>query len=146
MGGMTTVIWTDVMQFFLFIGSGFLALIWMVSMLPEGWSQFITQAGAAGKFEIFRWVPPAGSEASFLSWMKDAEFTMWTALFAMPFQNPGRFRHRSAERAADVLLQVVARCDEGGDLQRRRSDRDHPDADGRRGAVCLLPAVPAERG
>jgi Na+/proline symporter len=86
MGGMTTVIWTDVMQFFLFIGSGFLALIWMVAMLPEGWSQFLTQAGAAGKFEIFRWVPPAGSEASFLSWMKDAEFTMWTALFAMPFQ------------------------------------------------------------
>jgi Na+/proline symporter len=86
MGGMTTVIWTDVMQFFLFIGSGFLALIWMVSMLPDGWSQFITQAGAAGKFEIFRWLPPAGSEASFLSWMKDAEFTMWTALLAMPFK------------------------------------------------------------
>jgi Na+/proline symporter len=44
MGGMTTVIWTDVMQFFLFIGSGFLALIWMVAMLPEGWTQFLTQA------------------------------------------------------------------------------------------------------
>ena len=91
MGGMTTVIWTDVMQFFLFIGSGFVALFWMVSMLPDGWAQFFTQAGAAGKFEIFRWVPPATSEASFLAWMKDAEFTMWTALLAMPFQNLAAF-------------------------------------------------------
>jgi Na+/proline symporter len=91
MGGMTTVIWTDVMQFFLFIGSGVLALVWMVSMLPDGWSQFFLQAGAAGKFEIFRWVPPAGSNAAFLSWVKDAEFTMWTALLAMPFQNLAAF-------------------------------------------------------
>ena len=91
MGGMTTVIWTDVMQFFLFIGSGVLALVWMVSMLPDGWAQFFMQAGAAGKFEIFRWVPPAGSEQAFLAWVKDAEFTMWTALLAMPFQNVAAF-------------------------------------------------------
>lgn len=91
MGGMTTVIWTDVMQFFLFIGSGLLALFWMIWMLPDGWAQFFFQAGAAGKFEIFRWVPPAGSEQAFLSWVKDAEFTMWTALLAMPFQNVAAF-------------------------------------------------------
>lgn len=91
MGGMTTVIWTDVMQFFLFVGSGLLALGWIIWMLPGGWAQYVAQAAAAGKFEIFRWVPPAGSEASFLSWVKDAEFTMWTALLAMPFQNLAAF-------------------------------------------------------
>ena len=91
MGGMTTVIWTDVMQFFLFVGSGLLALFWMVSLLPDGWTQLITQGSAAGKFEIFRWLPPAGSDASFLAWMRDAEFTMWTALLAMPFQNLAAF-------------------------------------------------------
>lgn len=91
MGGMTTVIWTDVMQFFLFAGSGLLALGWIIYMLPGGWPQFTEVAGAAGKFEIFRWFPPAGSEASFLAWMRDAEFTMWTALLAMPFQNLAAF-------------------------------------------------------
>ncbi len=91
MGGMTTVIWTDVMQFFLFVGSGLLALGWMIYLLPGGWTQFIDAGSAAGKFEIFRWLPPAGSEQSFLSWMKDAEFTMWTALLAMPFQNLAAF-------------------------------------------------------
>lgn len=91
MGGMTTVIWTDVMQFFLFAGSGILALGWMIYLLPGGWTQFLEVGSAAGKFEIFRWFPPAGSEQSFLSWMKDAEFTMWTALLAMPFQNLAAF-------------------------------------------------------
>ncbi len=91
MGGMTTVIWTDVMQFFLFAGSGMLALGWMIYMLPGGWTQFIEVGSAAGKFEIFRWFPPAGSEASFFEWVRDAEFTMWTALLAMPFQNLAAF-------------------------------------------------------
>jgi SSS family transporter len=91
MGGMTTVIWTDVMQFFLFIGSGVLALGWIIWSLPGGWGQFFTAGAAAGKFEIFRWFPPAGSEQAFLSWAKDAEFTMWTALLAMPFQNLAAF-------------------------------------------------------
>ncbi|MEO5720428.1 MAG: hypothetical protein ABIR71_03030 [Chthoniobacterales bacterium] len=91
MGGMTTVIWTDVMQFFLFAGSGILALGWMIYLLPGGWTQFIDAGSAAGKFEIFRWLPPAGSQAPFLSWVKDAEFTMWTALLAMPFQNLAAF-------------------------------------------------------
>lgn len=91
MGGMTTVIWTDVMQFFLFVGSGLMALGYMLYLLPGGWSQFIEVGSAAGKFEIFRWFPPAGSEASFLEWVRDAEFTMWTALLAMPFQNLAAF-------------------------------------------------------
>jgi solute:Na+ symporter, SSS family len=91
MGGMTTVIWTDVMQFFLFIGSGMLALGWIIWSLPGGWGQFFAAGAAAGKFEIFRWFPPAGSEQSFLGWAKDAEFTMWTALLAMPFQNLAAF-------------------------------------------------------
>jgi solute:Na+ symporter, SSS family len=91
MGGMTTVIWTDVMQFFLFIGSGLLALFWMVWMLPEGWTQLFSVGAAAGKFEIFRWLPPAGTDAGFLEWVRDAEFTMWTALLAMPFQNLAAF-------------------------------------------------------
>ncbi|MEM1295245.1 MAG: hypothetical protein AAGH89_07760 [Verrucomicrobiota bacterium] len=37
MGGMRTVIWTDVVQFFLFLGGGILALIWLISGIGGGW-------------------------------------------------------------------------------------------------------------
>ncbi|MEM9399168.1 MAG: hypothetical protein AAF984_03090, partial [Verrucomicrobiota bacterium] len=38
MGGMTTVIWTDVVQFCLFVGGGFLAFIWIISSLDGGFT------------------------------------------------------------------------------------------------------------
>jgi Na+/proline symporter len=37
MGGLRTVIWTDVIQFFLFVGGGLLALVWIVASLDGGW-------------------------------------------------------------------------------------------------------------
>ncbi len=39
MGGMRTVIWTDVVQFFLFLGGGLLALIWITASLDGGWGE-----------------------------------------------------------------------------------------------------------
>ena len=41
MGGMRTVIWTDVMQFFLFVGAGLLSLFWIIGKIDGGWSQMI---------------------------------------------------------------------------------------------------------
>lgn len=38
MGGMRTVIWTDVVQFFLFVGGGLLALFWIIGHVAGGWS------------------------------------------------------------------------------------------------------------
>ena len=38
MGGMRTVIWTDVVQFFLFVGGGILALIWVFVGVDGGWN------------------------------------------------------------------------------------------------------------
>jgi len=87
MGGMTTVIWTDVIQFGMFLFAGLLALIWISVSLPEGFPQMMQIAGDAGKFELWRWLPGVGSEQDFVTWVRDTEFTMWTALLAMPFQN-----------------------------------------------------------
>lgn len=91
MGGMTTVIWTDVIQFGLFLFAGVLAFVWILCSLPEGFGQFVDVAGSAGKFELWRWLPGVGDEREFLVWVRDTEFTMWTALLAAPFQNLAAF-------------------------------------------------------
>lgn len=76
MGGMTTVIWTDVIQFFVFIGGGILALVVLIAKIQGGWPEFISEAAAAGKLRVID-----------LSMNPAVEFTLWVGLFAMPFQN-----------------------------------------------------------
>jgi SSS family transporter len=80
MGGMTTVIWTDVIQFFVFIGSGLLALGVMIYKTDGGFAEIITAAGAAGKLRLLD-----------LSTNPDVQFTLWVGLLAMPFQNLAAF-------------------------------------------------------
>jgi len=87
MGGMQTVIWTDVMQFCLFIFGGFLALGMLVYQL--GWSDIVAmnQVMEAGKHvDKLRWL-------DFTTPFEDPklEYTMWVALLAMPFQNFAAF-------------------------------------------------------
>lgn len=91
MGGMQTVIWTDVMQFVLFAFGGIVALVWMISELPNGWSDFASIAGSVseaapkqgldwGKFSVFDFsMDPALS------------FTFWVAIIAVPFLNLSAF-------------------------------------------------------
>ena len=51
MGGMRTVIWTDVMQFFLFVGAGLFSLTWIINHLDGGWSQMM-EVSRGGKFTL----------------------------------------------------------------------------------------------
>ncbi|MFZ5806850.1 MAG: sodium:solute symporter family transporter [Verrucomicrobiota bacterium] len=80
MGGMTTVIWTDVVQFFIFIFGGILALLWIGSTLDGGWEQFYRVGNESDKFRILDLTtdPAVG-------------FTLWVGLIAMPFQNMAAF-------------------------------------------------------
>ena len=80
MGGMRTVIWTDVMQFFLFVGAGLFSLGWIISHLDGGWTQMVNTAGEAGKFTLLNLTtdPAVG-------------FTLWVAIIAVPFQNLSAF-------------------------------------------------------
>lgn len=89
MGGMRTVIWTDVIQFVIFIFGGLLALGWLVGAL--GWSEiveanrsFVTGEGVAvDKMRVFDFTPPW--ENAMLN------YTFWVAILAMPFQNLAAF-------------------------------------------------------
>jgi SSS family transporter len=80
MGGMTTVIWTDVIQFFVFIGGGLLAFAVLISDIGGGFGGFVAEAGAAGKLRLLD-----------LSTNPDVQFTLWVGLLAMPFQNVAAF-------------------------------------------------------
>ncbi len=89
MGGMRTVIWTDVMQFILFVFGGSVALIWMISSLEGGWSEYIQIGTEAGR------EAGAGEHGKFtlLNLTRDpaAGFTLWVAILAAPFLNLSAF-------------------------------------------------------
>ncbi|MBP51927.1 MAG: hypothetical protein CMI27_02155 [Opitutae bacterium] len=80
MGGMRTVIWTDVMQFFLFVGAGLFSLFWILSNLDGGWTQMWEIGNREEKF-------------TFLNLTRDPAvgFTLWVAILAVPFQNLSAF-------------------------------------------------------
>ncbi len=80
MGGMTTVIWTDVIQFGVFIFGGVFALIWICVNIDGGLAGLWSTASEAGKTRIWD-----------LNTDPRVKFTLWVALFAMPFQNMAAF-------------------------------------------------------
>lgn len=88
MGGMRTVIWTDVMQFGLFVVGGLTALFWMVSSFDGGWGTLFSVAGSAEQFD--------GTTVNKLNVFNfatdpDLQFTFWVAIFATPFLNLNAF-------------------------------------------------------
>jgi len=51
-GGASAVIWTDVVQMFVYIGGAGLVFFALLERIPGGWSEVVTTAGAAGKFAV----------------------------------------------------------------------------------------------
>jgi len=80
MGGMRTVIWTDVMQFVLFAFGGLFTLGWLVMSFDGGFSEMFATAGEFGRTRFLD-----------VRLQADLQFTLWVALFAVPFQNLGVF-------------------------------------------------------
>ncbi|MBV9083853.1 MAG: sodium transporter, partial [Acidobacteriaceae bacterium] len=52
-GGMTAVIWTDVVQMFLYIGGALISFFLMLHLISGGWAHVLAAGGAAHKFQIF---------------------------------------------------------------------------------------------
>lgn len=52
-GGMTAVIWTDVIQMFLYVAGAVISLAVILREIPGGWPHVAAVAGAAGKFHVF---------------------------------------------------------------------------------------------
>src|SRR5436305_2826236 len=52
-GGMTAVIWTDVVQMFLYVAGAVLSLFVILTHIPGGWAHVHDVAGALDKFRVF---------------------------------------------------------------------------------------------
>lgn len=52
LGGMKAVIWTDVIQFGVYILGASVALAILANRIPGGWAELVHQASAAGKFRL----------------------------------------------------------------------------------------------
>ena len=52
-GGMTAVIWTDVVQMFLYVGGAILSLFVILNELPGGFARVLEVAAPLGKFQVF---------------------------------------------------------------------------------------------
>lgn len=78
MGGMSTVIWTDVIQFLLFTVGGVVALFCLVGGIDGGWIGFWETAQQYERTRLFDFT---------WGFRAELEFTFWVAIFAVPFQN-----------------------------------------------------------
>jgi SSS family solute:Na+ symporter len=52
-GGMTAVIWTDVVQMFLYVGGALVSFFLILRLIPGGWPHAEAMGAAAHKFEVF---------------------------------------------------------------------------------------------
>jgi SSS family solute:Na+ symporter len=70
LGGMRAVLWTDLIQFFLYLAGALIALGAILARLPDGWDQLVRMGQAAGKFRAFDftldWSEPFGLWAGLL--------------------------------------------------------------------------------
>jgi len=76
LGGIRAVVWSDVVQFLMFVAGGVIAILFVTQSYPGGFGDLLTAADTAGKTHIIEW-----------STDPRINFTLWAGAFAMPFQN-----------------------------------------------------------
>jgi SSS family solute:Na+ symporter len=52
-GGVSAVIWTDVVQMFVYVAGALLVFFGLLRLIPGGWEEVVRTAGGAGHFQIF---------------------------------------------------------------------------------------------
>ncbi|MFZ0284140.1 MAG: sodium:solute symporter [Terriglobales bacterium] len=73
-GGLAAVIWTDVVQTFIYVAGTLVGLFTIVHLVPGGWPAIHSVAEAAGKFHVFDFTPDF--------WMP---YTFWAGLIGGAF-------------------------------------------------------------
>lgn len=92
-GGVKAVIWTDAVQFGLFLAGGLFALAYIPTLVDGGWGAVLAQADAAGKLA---WFNPAFAFA--------APFNLWMGLIG------GTVMVLSSHGAEQLIVQRVLVC------------------------------------
>jgi len=73
-GGMTAVIWTDVIQTSIYVGGTIVGFFTILHLVPGGWGTVAHMAGDAGKFRVF-----------YFSWDFYKTYTFWSGLIGGAF-------------------------------------------------------------
>ncbi len=100
-GGVKAVIWTDVVQFGLFLIGGAYALFYIPSLVPGGASAVFAQAAAAGKLHWLSVTPPGSSVVKFLL---GPPFNIWMGVIG------GTVLGLSTHGAEQLIVQRVLAC------------------------------------
>lgn len=100
-GGIGAVIWTDVIQFAIYVGGSLLAAYELVRLTPGGWSAIAATAGAAGKLQVLSF-----------SWDLRLPFTFWAGVIG------GACLTTASHGTDQLLVQRLLTCRNLRDSQR----------------------------
>src|SRR5215831_13682993 len=100
-GGIAAVIWTDLIQFVIYICGSLLAVYELIQLVPGGWNTIVTEASAAHKFQV-------------LSFRADSTvpFTFWAGLLG------GTFLTMASHGTDQLLVQRLLTCRNQRDSQK----------------------------
>ncbi|MFQ5423783.1 MAG: hypothetical protein ACE5F9_07365 [Phycisphaerae bacterium] len=101
MGGMTTVIWTDLLQFVVLMAGACAALGFAIHAMPDSLPDAVRTAAAAGKFQLLD-----------LRTNPSLRYTLWCGLLATPFVNLAAFG------TDQVMAQRMFCCRNRGDARK----------------------------
>jgi solute:Na+ symporter, SSS family len=101
-GGVKAVIWTDAVQFGLFLLGGVFALLYIPSLIPGGASEVFSKAARAGKLHWLNLAPAPG--VPFLKFLLGAPFNFWMGVIG------GTVLVMSSHGAEQLIVQRVLAC------------------------------------
>jgi SSS family transporter len=102
-GGVKAVIWTDAVQFFLFLLGGLFVLFYIPTLIDGGWSATLGKAAEAGKLHWLNATPDPG--VSWKQFLLGAPFNIWMGVIG------GTFLVMSSHGAEQLIVQRVLVCD-----------------------------------
>ena len=100
-GGITAVIWTDLIQLVIYIGGSLVAAYMILNLVPGGWTEIAQEAAAAGKFQTLSF-----------SWDFGLPFTFWAGVFG------GTFLTMASHGTDQLLVQRLLTCKNQKDSQK----------------------------
>ena len=100
-GGIAAVIWTDLIQFVIYVGGSLLAAYELVHLTPGGWSGIMGAARHAGKLQLFSF-----------TWDLTVPFTFWAGLIG------GTFLTNASHGTDQLLVQRLLTCRDLRDSQK----------------------------
>src|ERR1051326_1851777 len=113
-GGVKAVIWTDAVQFGLFLLGGLFALWYVQSLIPGGAGVVCSQAAEAGKLHWLNVSPPPG--VSWAAFLLGAPFNLWMGLIG------GTVMVMSSHGAEQLIVQRVLACKNVADGRKRSEE------------------------